>query len=127
MGKTITEKILSRVTDSDVSAGDIIYPEPELITIHDWYVVNFDAALQDLGVEKLFDPDIVLICTDHEPVAVSPQAAERQKKVREIVRKYGIEHFYDTGRGGHGHDEPEPAGRRDRALGERGVRLHRTA
>lgn len=106
MGKTITEKVLSRVTGSDVSAGDIIYPEPELLTVHDWYVVNFDKALQKLGVDRLYDPDKLVISTDHEPVAVSPQAAERQKQVREIVKKYGIKNFYDTGRGGHGHIFP---------------------
>ena len=110
MGKTITEKILSRVTGDDVSAGDIVYPEPELVTIHDWYVVNFDRALAELGVERLYDPDKVLICTDHEPVAVSPAAAERQKKVREIVAKYGIKHFFDAGRGGHGHVFPVEIG-----------------
>ena len=110
MGKTITEKILSRVTGSDVSAGDIIYPEPELLTIHDWYVVNFDRALEELGVDRLYDPDRVIICTDHEPVAVSPQAVERQKKVREIVRKYGIGNFFDAGRGGHGHIFPVEMG-----------------
>jgi 3-isopropylmalate/(R)-2-methylmalate dehydratase large subunit len=106
VGKTITEKILSRVTGSDVSAGDIIYPEPELLTVHDWYVVNFDTALQELGVDRLYDPDKLVISTDHEPVAVSPQATERQKKVREIVKKYGIKRFFDTGRGGHGHVFP---------------------
>jgi homoaconitate hydratase family protein len=110
MGKTITEKVLSRVTGSDVSAGDIIYPEPELLTVHDWYVVNFDAALQELGVDRLYDPDKLVISTDHEPVAVSPQAAERQKRVREIVKKYGIKHFFDTGRGGHGHVFPVEMG-----------------
>ena len=110
MGKTITEKILSRVTGDDVSAGDIVYPEPELVTIHDWYVVNFDRALAELGVERLYDADKVLICTDHEPVAVSPAATERQKKVREIVAKYGIKHFFDAGRGGHGHVFPVEMG-----------------
>ena len=110
MGKTITEKILSRVTGDDVSAGDIVYPEPELITIHDWCVVNFDRALAELGVERLYDADKVLICTDHEPVAVSPAASERQKKVREIVVKYGIKHFFDAGRGGHGHVFPVEMG-----------------
>ena len=110
MGKTITEKILSRVTGSDVSAGDIIYPEPELLTVHDWYVVNFDKALQELGVERLYNPDILVISTDHEPVAVSPQAAERQKLVREIVKKYGIKNFFDAGRGGHGHVFPVEMG-----------------
>ena len=110
MGKTITEKILSRVTGGDVSAGDIVYPEPELLTIHDWYVVNFDRALEELGVDRLYDPDKVIICTDHEPVAVSPQAVERQKKVREIVKKYGIGNFFDAGRGGHGHVFPVEMG-----------------
>ena len=110
MGKTITEKILSRVTGSDVLAGDIVYPEPELLTIHDWYVVNFDRALEELGVDRLYDPDKVIICTDHEPVAVSPQAVERQKKVREIVKKYGIGNFFDAGRGGHGHVFPVEMG-----------------
>ena len=106
MGKTISEKILSRVTGEDVSAGDIVYPEPELVTVHDWYVVNFDKALRELGVDRLHDPDRVLICTDHEPVAVSPQAVARQKQVRDIVRNYGITHFFDAGRGGHGHVFP---------------------
>ena len=110
MGKTITEKILSRVTGSDVAAGDIIYPEPELLTVHDWYVVNFDTALAELGVDRLYDADKLIICTDHEPVAVSPQATQRQKKVREIVKKYGIKNFFDTGRGGHGHVFPVEMG-----------------
>lgn len=110
MAKTITEKILSRVTGEDVSAGRIIFPEPELLTVHDWYVVNFDRALEELGVDRLHDPDKLLICTDHEPVAVSPQAVARQKKVREIVRKYGIRNFFDTGRGGHGHVFPVEMG-----------------
>ena len=110
MGKTITEKILSRVTGEDVSAGSIIFPEPELLTVHDWYVVNFDKALEELGVDRLHDPEKLLICTDHEPVAVSPQAVARQKKVREIVRKYGIRNFFDTGRGGHGHVFPVEMG-----------------
>ena len=106
MPQTITEKILSRVMERPVVPGEIIYPEPDLITTHDWYVVNFDAALQKLGVGRLHAPDKVLISTDHEPVAVSAQAAARQRAVREVVRKYGIRHFFDAGRGGHGHIFP---------------------
>ncbi len=110
MAQTISEKILSRIMGRNVKAGDIIYPEPELVTIHDWYVVNFDAALRELGVDRLYDPDRVLICTDHEPVAVSPEAVARQKRVREIVARYGITHFFDAGRGGHGHIFPVELG-----------------
>jgi 3-isopropylmalate/(R)-2-methylmalate dehydratase large subunit len=110
MGQTITEKILSRIEGRPVSAGQIVHPVPELITCHDWYVVNFDRALEEFGVKKLFDPGRVLISTDHEPVAVTPQSSDRQKKVREIVAKYGIKHFYDVGRGGLGHIFPVEMG-----------------
>jgi 3-isopropylmalate/(R)-2-methylmalate dehydratase large subunit len=106
MGQTITEKILSRVIGRKVSVGDIVHPVPELMTVHDWYVANFDKALQEFGVTKLFDPGRVLISTDHEPLAVTPQSSERQKHVREIVEKYGIKQFYDVGRGGLGHIFP---------------------
>ena len=110
MGQTITEKILSRVMKRPVKAGEIVYPEPDLMTVHDWYVVNFDKALQEQGVTQLFDPKRVLISTDHEPVATNPASAERQKNVREIVRKYGIAQFFDVGRGGLGHIFPMEMG-----------------
>lgn len=110
MGQSISEKILSRAVGRPVFAGETIYPEPDLITVHDWYVVNFDRALQDLGVEKLYAPDKLLISTDHEPIAMSVLASERQKSVRKIVAKYGIQHFYDSGRGGHGHIFPMEKG-----------------
>jgi 3-isopropylmalate/(R)-2-methylmalate dehydratase large subunit len=108
--QTITEKILSRVMGRPVTPGEIIYPEPDLITTHDWYVVNFDSALQTLGIDRLYAPEKVLISTDHEPVAVSQPAVQRQRAVREVARKYGIEHFYDVGRGGHGHIFPMELG-----------------
>ena len=110
MGQTIAEKIFSRACGQPVKEGDIIYPEPDLVTTHDWYVVNFDKVLQELGIERLHAPHKLLISTDHEPVATSPLAAQRQRQVREIVRKYGIEHFYDVGRGGHGHVFPMEKG-----------------
>ena len=45
MAQTATEKILSRVLGAPAAAGEIVYPEPELITVHDWYVANVAAAL----------------------------------------------------------------------------------
>jgi 3-isopropylmalate/(R)-2-methylmalate dehydratase large subunit len=106
MGQTITEKILSRVLGRKVAAGEIVHPIPEVMTVHDWYVVNFDKVLQELRVTKLYDPSRVIISTDHEPLAVTPQSSERQRRVREIVTKYGISQFYDVGRGGLGHIFP---------------------
>jgi len=39
-GQTITEKILSRICGRRVSAGEVVMPEAELITVHDWYTAN---------------------------------------------------------------------------------------
>ena len=110
MAQTAVEKILSRVLGEPTVAGNIVFPEPELITVHDWYVVNFAKALDELGVERLFAPDKVLLVTDHEPTAVSPQAAERQKQVREIAKHFDIANHFDVGRGGHGHIFPVELG-----------------
>lgn len=110
MGQTLSEKILSRACGRQVMQGEIVFPEPDLITTHDWYVVNFAKVMDELGVDRLFAPDKLLISTDHEPVATSPLAAQRQRQVRKIVERLGIKHFYDVGRGGHGHVFPMELG-----------------
>jgi len=106
MPKAAAEKILGRAAGKSVAAGDIVWPDPDLVTVHDYYVKNFAAALDSLGVSRVFDPDRVLISTDHEPVAVTQDGANRQKLVREIAERYGINRFYDAGRGGLGHVFP---------------------
>ncbi len=110
MSQTISEKILSTATGRAVGAGDIVFPEPALVVVHDWYVVNVANALDEFGITALHDPEKVLFVTDHEPLAVSPEAATRQAKVREIVRRLRVGRFFDVGRGGHGHVFPVEMG-----------------
>jgi 3-isopropylmalate/(R)-2-methylmalate dehydratase large subunit len=104
-GRTIAEKILSRICGRPVRAGEIVMPEAELVTVHDWYTVNAFRTLGDYGVAKLHDPSRVLLVTDHEPLAVSPQAFARQQAVRAIAARFGVAHR-DAGRGGLGHVFP---------------------
>lgn len=108
-GQTITEKILSRICARRVSAGEVVMPEAELITVHDWYTVNAFRTLDDFGVTKLHDASRVLLVTDHEPLAVSPQAFARQHAVRGIAQRFGVAHR-DAGRGGLGHVFPVEEG-----------------
>jgi len=108
-GQTITEKILSRICGRRVSAGEVVMPEAELITVHDWYTVNAFRTLDDFGVTKLHDASRVLLVTDHEPLAVSPQAFARQHAVRGIAQRFGVAHR-DAGRGGLGHVFPVEEG-----------------
>jgi 3-isopropylmalate/(R)-2-methylmalate dehydratase large subunit len=104
-GQTITEKILSRICGRRVSAGEVVMPEAELITVHDWYTANAFRTLDEFGVTKLHDASRVLLVTDHEPLAVSPQAFARQQAVRNIAKRFGVAHR-DSGRGGLGHVFP---------------------
>lgn len=108
--QTTSEKILSRAAGRAVRAGEIIEPAPDLIVIHDWYAATVGAALDKFGVDKIVAPEKVMFVTDHEPLAVSPEAAMRQRRVREYAKKYGIGHFFDVGRGGHGHIFPVEMG-----------------
>jgi 3-isopropylmalate/(R)-2-methylmalate dehydratase large subunit len=104
-GQTIAEKILSRICGRRVAAGEIVMPEAELVTVHDWYTVNAFRTLDEFGVTTLHDASRVLLVTDHEPLAVSPQAFARQQAVRGIARRFGVAHR-DAGRGGLGHVFP---------------------
>jgi len=104
-GQTIAEKILSRICGRRVRAGEIVMPEAELITVHDWYTVNAFRTLEEFGVTRLHDASRVLLVTDHEPLAVSPQAFARQQAVRVIAQRFGVAHR-DAGRGGLGHVFP---------------------
>jgi len=108
--QTLTQKILSRKAGRSVRAGEIIFPEPDLIVVHDWYSANAGRTLRQFGVERLHAPDKVMFVTDHEPIAVSAESAARQAEIRDIARHFAIGHHFDVGRGGHGHLFPVEAG-----------------
>jgi 3-isopropylmalate/(R)-2-methylmalate dehydratase large subunit len=108
-GQTITQKILSRICGRRVAPGEVVMPQAELITVHDWYTVNAFRTLEEFGVTTLHDASRVLLVTDHEPLAVSPQAFARQQAVRGIAKRFGVAHR-DAGRGGLGHVFPVEEG-----------------
>ncbi len=108
--QTLTQKILSRKAGHDVRAGEIIFPEPDLVVVHDWYSANAGRTLRQFGVERLHAPEKVMFVTDHEPIAVSAQSAAKQSEIRDIARQFAIGHHFDVGRGGHGHIYPVEAG-----------------
>jgi len=108
--QTLTQKILSAKMERDVREGEIIFPEPDLVVVHDWYSANAGRTLRQFGVERLYAPDKVMFVTDHEPIAVSAESAAKQAEIRDIARQFAIGHHFDVGRGGHGHLFPVEAG-----------------
>lgn len=107
MGMTAIEKILAQASKRDrVAPGDIVYPSPELVFVHDGYAETVGRELEAIGVERLFDPDRVVVVTDHQVLYGSARAARRGKAIRAFAERYGIRQFFDVGQGGLGHVFP---------------------
>jgi 3-isopropylmalate/(R)-2-methylmalate dehydratase large subunit len=107
MGMTIAEKILARAAGlARVQPGDVIYPQPELVILHDGYVETAYKQLKDIGYEKLTHPERVMIITDHQVIYTSPKAIAQGRANRRIAAEWKVGYFFDGGRGGHGHLYP---------------------
>ncbi|MCK4613677.1 MAG: 3-isopropylmalate dehydratase large subunit, partial [Thermoplasmata archaeon] len=94
MGKTISEKILSRASGSDAHAGDIVEAHVDKAMSHDNTALIYK-AFKSIGVEKVWDPDRIVIPLDHRAPANLIEVAEAHKVIREFVRYQKIRNFYD--------------------------------
>lgn len=94
MGKTFAEKILSRCVGHDVSVGDIVFVKPDFCISHE----NASAvctAFKKIGVDKVFDPDKIVLTFDHTVPASTVAYANAHRVVREFAAEQGIKRFYD--------------------------------
>ena len=111
MGMTAVEKTLAVKSGvASVKPGDVVYPQPDFIMIHDGVVMGAKRELDALGITRLAAPDKVLMVTDHDVIYGSARAAERGAFNREAARRWGVKNFFDVGRGGHGHVFPMEMG-----------------
>ena len=111
MGMTAVEKVLARTAGkAAVRAGDVVYPDPDFIMIHDGLVRGVRRELDALGIDRLATPDKIMMVTDHEVIYGSARAAEFGVINRTAAKAWGIKNFYDVGRGGHGHIFPMESG-----------------
>ncbi len=111
MGLTAIEKVLAAKSGKpSVRPGEVVYPDPDFIMIHDGVVMAAKRELDALGITRLAAPDKVLMVTDHEVIYASARGAERGAFNRGAARDWGVKHFYDVGRGGHGHIFPMETG-----------------
>ncbi|MCI3951255.1 MAG: hypothetical protein K0R53_752 [Burkholderiales bacterium] len=111
MGLTAVEKVLaSKSGKASVRPGEVVYPDPDFIMIHDGVVMGAKQELDALGITQLAAPEKVVMVTDHDVIYGSPRAAERGAFNRKAAAQWGVKHFFDVGRGGHGHIFPMESG-----------------
>ncbi len=96
MPATLVEKILARAAGRDaVAPGEIITLAVDLAMAHDSSGPRrWKARLEALEV-GLWDPDKVVIVSDHYVPAVDADSAAILKLTREFARDHGVKHFYD--------------------------------
>ncbi len=97
MGRTLAEKILSTHTSSRrVVAGDIIEADIDLLMVHEVLGSRIIPILEEMGSEKVWDRDKILVVNDHWAPAANKQSAEIHQRNRRFVREQGITHFCDV-------------------------------
>ena len=101
MGMTMTQKIFARHCGlQQVQAGDLIEAKLDLVMGSD---VTAPIAIQEMekyGLNKVFDPDKIVLVMDHFAPNKDIQSAQNCAMVRQFAQHMGIPHFYDGGRMG---------------------------
>ena len=100
MAKTLAEQILSHAAGRPVRAGENVVVQVDLAMMHDSISPSIIKVLHDeLGAERVWDPERVAVVIDHVAPAATIQNAEHQARLRRWVREQGITHLFDVGRG----------------------------
>jgi len=95
MGKTFAEKVLGKAAGQDVKAGQVVTVEPHFCMSHD-NAAPISKIFKKIGVDKVWNPDHLVIILDHAVPAPTDKHAENHKIIREFVKEQGIKHFYDA-------------------------------
>jgi 3-isopropylmalate/(R)-2-methylmalate dehydratase large subunit len=96
MGHTVSEKIIARAAGlSAVSPGQLVTVRVDLAMAHDSSGPRrWRPRLEELGV-GLWDPDKVVIVSDHYVPAVDAASAQILQGTRKFAADYGVRNFYD--------------------------------
>jgi methanogen homoaconitase large subunit len=100
MAQTLGEQILSHAAGRPVYAGENVVVNVDLAMMHDSISPSIIKVLhQELGAERVWDPERIAVVVDHVAPAATVQNAEYQANLRRWVRQQNIRHFFDVGRG----------------------------
>jgi len=101
MGMTIAEKILGAHADrEEVRAGQFIEAAVDIVLSND---ITAPIAIREfgrLGVERVFDPQRVVMVADHFVPNKDIRSAEQSLAMRRFAQAQGLPHHFDVGRMG---------------------------
>ncbi len=91
--------MLAHSDAADVRPGDVVMLRCDLVMANDVSGPVAFRALERMGVERVFDPDRVVMVADHFMPAKDSRSAELQKRLKDWSDAQGVT-FYGQGRGG---------------------------
>ncbi len=101
MGMTITEKILARAAGVEkVVPGQLVDAKIDVVMCHDVTTPPAISMLVEKGIDRVFDPDKIVVTPDHFQPAKDVQSAELHKRLDDWARRHNIKHYYKLGRAG---------------------------
>jgi 3-isopropylmalate/(R)-2-methylmalate dehydratase large subunit len=97
-GKTIAEKIFSTHSGTDAHAGDIVVADVDFVMGQDGTTPLAIRALENMGVDRVFDPAKVAVVMDHSSPSPIEGVSALHTMMREFGKKTGAK-VYDVGCG----------------------------
>ncbi len=98
MEMTVAERILSRASGVEARAGDYVEAEVDAALMPDLTALLAFRAMKEMGYERVWDPDRVIVVLDHSAPASTLRAASIHRELRELASTQGF-HLYDVGEG----------------------------
>jgi 3-isopropylmalate/(R)-2-methylmalate dehydratase large subunit len=101
MGYTLSEKILAAHAGlATARAGQFLDVAVDIVLSNDITAPIAIREFEQLGVERVFDPERVVMVPDHFAPNKDIASAEQCRRVREFARAQGLRHYFEVGRMG---------------------------
>lgn len=101
MSMTITEKILARAAGkTSVRPGDLVNAKIDMIMCHDVTTPPAISMLKEHQIDRVFDPEKIVVTPDHFQPAKDIKSAQLHKRLDTWAKEKGIRYYYPLGRAG---------------------------
>ena len=92
---TLIEKILAAHTDKkEISPGELLNVRIDVILANDITAPIAINEFQRIGVDRVFDPEKIVMVADHFTPSKDITSAEQSKLMRDFCHQQGITFFY---------------------------------
>ena len=100
-GSTMVEKILAAGAGKPKAVpGDLVNVKVDLALGNDITAPVAIREFERFGLDRVFDPDKIVLVPDHFTPNKDIAAAEQAMVLRRFAEKFGIKHYYEVGRMG---------------------------